>query len=813
MKEKDKSLFQAPKPKKGLFADEGFGDFSDSLSLYDPTNPDINIFDSVDGELISLAGSQLMIYKYEQGEDFDDLYDEHRGKAIYQHPVITVGHYDPRPVEENLSEFGIELTNDQTFTFNLTNLDSVLGRRLRPGDVIKPKFQNLFYEVYEVQEDSFEIYGVFHLTVSAKLLRDAEKILPAGCFGVEATSFYRYDDIELEHTDGYKTEYDLTIPRLKSGRDTDGFSLIVFIHGSGGSKLNNSGIIEFAAKQGMAGVSIDCRGQGPSAELNNPTLYGHTNWDTREVLDVMEIIEHIVANNNIDPNRIGITGASQGGILSFALARFSEGTPESWIVNKGWRTSTEKYPKISAIAPSNWGGSLPDVLMPRGNFATNTVKNFWHAQAVSPIPWDPQGPPGQGVHYNPDTFKELEPFLGTNDPAGLTNLLNTDQSYKETYKDFSFVKTYPGHIHAFWAYDDAWGMGGSESTLLKAMQHSIPGFARWIHFGTGGHQTPRIQQENIWLKTIRLIFFESVFLGKMLPIPGTNRYGDFREYPSVRYGVVPNTIEEYQEDDDTKWNDRYVWDINNSQENGFGPGAANTYAPKTYYLDGNSLVDAEYPCLVNYEPHTIKHTVNYDFTYDDYYEILKNPEAAGGRGQGQWPIDKVLYSNNVSGNAPIMEEQTKVYNGPTLAYNLLMCGSPTAEIYVESEDPNFQVGFSLWEVNPQGEDRFITGGYQSITDHDPMKSYDGLPLKVRKLDIPFNLYTYKLEKGYTLNVKASVTSYSEPPYEGIDGVFRVPPLNESFEVKVLPCVQSGAKTLYSTVTVPLHHITGSPFLD
>ena len=106
------------------------------------------------------------------------MYDEHRGKALYQQPVIAFGHYDPRPVEENLSEFGLELTNDQTFTFNLTDIDTAVGRRLRPGDVIKPKFQNLFYEVYEVQEDSFEIYGVFHLTISAKLMRDAEKLLP-----------------------------------------------------------------------------------------------------------------------------------------------------------------------------------------------------------------------------------------------------------------------------------------------------------------------------------------------------------------------------------------------------------------------------------------------------------------------------------------------------------------------------------------------------------------------------------------------------------------------------------------------------------
>jgi len=47
---------------------------------------------------------------------------------------------------------------------------------LKPGDVLQPKFQNQKYEVIEVQEDSFEIYGVYHLVCSAKLLRDSADV-------------------------------------------------------------------------------------------------------------------------------------------------------------------------------------------------------------------------------------------------------------------------------------------------------------------------------------------------------------------------------------------------------------------------------------------------------------------------------------------------------------------------------------------------------------------------------------------------------------------------------------------------------------
>jgi hypothetical protein len=79
-------------------------------------------------------------------------------------------------LEENLSQFGIELTNDQLFVFNKTYMEQRIRGHLKPGDVLQPKFQNQKYEVIEVQEDSFEIYGVYHLVCSAKLLRDSTDV-------------------------------------------------------------------------------------------------------------------------------------------------------------------------------------------------------------------------------------------------------------------------------------------------------------------------------------------------------------------------------------------------------------------------------------------------------------------------------------------------------------------------------------------------------------------------------------------------------------------------------------------------------------
>jgi|TARA_R100000322_G_scaffold169631_1_gene142291 hypothetical protein len=146
------------------------------LNLFDPENPDINLFNLVDDEIIRLSGSKLLFYKYNRIEDYDDVYMEARNKPVNSEPIVVHGHYEPAALQENLTQFGIELTNDQIFIFNKSYIEHKLGRQVIPGDVIKPQFQQQKYEIFQVVEDSFESYGVYHLVCNAKLLRDSEDV-------------------------------------------------------------------------------------------------------------------------------------------------------------------------------------------------------------------------------------------------------------------------------------------------------------------------------------------------------------------------------------------------------------------------------------------------------------------------------------------------------------------------------------------------------------------------------------------------------------------------------------------------------------
>jgi hypothetical protein len=148
------------------------------LSLFDPQNPDLNLLNLVDEEQIRLSGSKILYYKYFQSQGtVDHVYMEEREKTLHSQPISVFGHYNPTAIEENLTQFGIELTNDQLFIFNKSSIEISLGRSPIPYDVVKPQFQNIKYEIFEVQEESFEIYGVFHLVCAARILRDSNEVV------------------------------------------------------------------------------------------------------------------------------------------------------------------------------------------------------------------------------------------------------------------------------------------------------------------------------------------------------------------------------------------------------------------------------------------------------------------------------------------------------------------------------------------------------------------------------------------------------------------------------------------------------------
>ena len=111
------------------------------------------------------------------------------------------------------------------------------------------------------------------------------------------------------------TVLDATITLPADSIPAGGFPSIVLIHGSGGSKADMVPYAAVLANNGYASLAYSVRGQGNSGGYS--TSSGET-----ERLDLDEVIQYFRHQTNINPEKIGVAGGSQGGIHSWMAAAY-----------------------------------------------------------------------------------------------------------------------------------------------------------------------------------------------------------------------------------------------------------------------------------------------------------------------------------------------------------------------------------------------------------------------------------------------------------------------------------------------------------
>lgn len=108
---------------------------------------------------------------------------------------------------------------------------------------------------------------------------------------------------------------------------------VAVFHGYSGSSPDWFRLLPYVA-QGFSVVALDCRGQGGRSVdvggVRGNTLHGHIvrglgddpcNLAFRQIfLDCVQVTQILMAQPEVDPARIGVTGASQGGGLTLACA-------------------------------------------------------------------------------------------------------------------------------------------------------------------------------------------------------------------------------------------------------------------------------------------------------------------------------------------------------------------------------------------------------------------------------------------------------------------------------------------------------------
>ncbi|MBS1904581.1 MAG: prolyl oligopeptidase family serine peptidase [Bacteroidetes bacterium] len=108
-----------------------------------------------------------------------------------------------------------------------------------------------------------------------------------------------------------------------SAMPASGYPAILCVHGFGGSKADYDAVATVYANAGYFVVAYTVRGEGIGAPAGNQSG-GQFNWFTgdRELQDVAEIIDWMRRLPDVDSTRVGMEGASQGGLTTWgAIAK------------------------------------------------------------------------------------------------------------------------------------------------------------------------------------------------------------------------------------------------------------------------------------------------------------------------------------------------------------------------------------------------------------------------------------------------------------------------------------------------------------
>jgi len=107
------------------------------LSIYDPGNPDRQLMDLIETEVITLTSPPSKYYKLRKDRStIDDLYGESRRRDAYDPPVILYGSYEDPSPEQELTQYGLQQMEEIEIWFNYNYLLHTIGDRIHIGDII-----------------------------------------------------------------------------------------------------------------------------------------------------------------------------------------------------------------------------------------------------------------------------------------------------------------------------------------------------------------------------------------------------------------------------------------------------------------------------------------------------------------------------------------------------------------------------------------------------------------------------------------------------------------------------------------------------
>ena len=192
--------------------------------------------------------------------------------------------------------------------------------------------------------------------------------MPAGGFPLTETLGQLYT-----YADGFRTRYDVRMPDpAQVAPPATGWPCVMMVHGFPGARgfFGITGEAAALASRGYITLTYDVRGQGETRTLN-PANQGTTFSARLEVADMAELFHALEAQlgSQMDFDRLGVTGTSQGGDHSWQAAVWSE------LPMPAARGSITHFPKITVAQPRSATHDYAELWNPDGNAFAGTFSS------------------------------------------------------------------------------------------------------------------------------------------------------------------------------------------------------------------------------------------------------------------------------------------------------------------------------------------------------------------------------------------------------------------------------------------------------
>lgn len=137
-----------------------------SMQQFDPSNPEHDLFNLWDQEVIEIGGSPLEYYDiFINVPDIDTLYVEARDKIWSQIPICIYGWYEPIPSSNMLGTFGIDSPDEIMFEFNYRHVLKTMGKAPKIGSRIFSPHKRENWMVIQRNVEVFKLWGELRLQV------------------------------------------------------------------------------------------------------------------------------------------------------------------------------------------------------------------------------------------------------------------------------------------------------------------------------------------------------------------------------------------------------------------------------------------------------------------------------------------------------------------------------------------------------------------------------------------------------------------------------------------------------------------------